>query len=130
VIGRPLLLLAAGAVTAGAGLLTVRDGADGAAPVGVDGAALFQAKGCAACHDGPDGRSPVGIGPPLDDVSAWAADRIAGTSAGDYVRQSIVAPQAFRSPAAHDGGAEMPALAVGPDELDALVAYLLDDPAG
>ena len=129
-IGRPLLLLAAGAVVAGAGLLTLRDEPGTAAPVGVDGAALFRAKGCATCHDGPDGTAPVGVGPPLDDVASWAGGRIAGTSADDYVRQSIVAPQAFTSPAAYDTYAEMPALPVGPDELDALVAYLLADPAG
>ena len=61
---------------------------------------LFQGKGCAMCHDGPDSVAPVAVGPPLDDVASFAGSRIDGTSAADYVRLSIVAPQSFISPAA------------------------------
>ena len=124
-IGRPFVLLAAGALAAGAGLLTVdRDGATSrsSAP---DGAALFQGKGCAMCHDGPDSVAPVAVGPPLDDVASFAGSRIGGTSAADYVRLSIVAPQSFISPAAPVRDVQMPTLPVAADELDALVAYLL-----
>ncbi len=124
---RPFVLLAAGALAAGAGLLTARAGDGDAARPAMSGAALFQAKGCAACHDGPDSTSPVGVGPSLADAPDWAGTRIEDVAPDEYIRQSIVAPQAFRSPFAAPG-AEMPTLALGPDELDALVTYLLAAP--
>ena len=137
-IARPALLLAAGAVAAAGGLLTLRDGDDGAGTgaaaaggvVAVDGAAVFQAKGCATCHDGPDGAAPVGVGPPHTDGASWAAARVAGTSAEESVRQSIVAPQSVISPAVVDAQFMMPVLPIAPEELDALVAYLLAERAG
>ena len=128
-IGRPVLFLATGALCAGAGLLTLRDDTGEAASPGADGAALFQAKGCAACHTGPDSTSPVGAGPELVDLAAVAGTRIDGVSAEEYVRQSIVAPQSFTSPAAGGSRLVMPTLPVAPEELDALVAYLLADPS-
>lgn len=127
--GRPLLLLAAGVAAAGAGLLTAR-GEDGTATAPMDGAALFRAKGCATCHVGPDAAASVGAGPELDDLAAVAATRIEGMAAEDYVRQSIVAPHSFRSPTVAGSPVSMPALPVAPDELDALVAYLLTDGPG
>lgn len=129
-IGHPFLFLAAGALAAGGGLLSLRDGdGDAAPPPPMTGAALFQAKGCATCHTGPDTTSPVGAGPSLAAAPSWAGSRIEGVAAEDYLRQSIVAPQVFRSPFAA-AGSEMPTLALGPDELDALVAYLLAEPPG
>jgi mono/diheme cytochrome c family protein len=125
VIGRPSALLAAAVVAAGAGLLTLRDGTAASPAVTLDGAELFHAKGCAECHDGPASDSPIGIGPSLRAAAVWAGTRIPGTSAEDYVRRSVVAPQAFRSPLVSDGSFEMPTITVSAEELDALVAYVL-----
>jgi hypothetical protein len=122
---RPLGLLAAAVAAAGAGLLTTRDHTAASPPVTLDGAAVFHAKGCAECHDGPGWDSPVGIGPSLRDAADWAGTRISGTSAEEYVRQSVVAPDVFRSPAVAEGTFEMPTITVSAEELDALVAYVL-----
>jgi cytochrome c551/c552 len=128
VIGRPVAFLAAGAVVAGTAFWTARDdGASSSGPVApaVDGASLFRAKGCSGCHQGPGVHSAVGIAPVLDDAADWAATRIPGTSAEDYVRQSIVDPQAFISPAATTT-LQMPTLPLSAAELDALVTFLLE----
>jgi mono/diheme cytochrome c family protein len=121
---RPLGLLAAAVAVAGAGALTLRDDPAASPSVALDGAEVFHAKGCAECHDGPGWDSPIGIGPSLREAAAWAGARVADTSAEDYVRQSVVAPQAFRSPLVADGF-EMPTITVSAEELDALVAYVL-----
>ncbi|CAN5794578.1 hypothetical protein BH20ACT4_BH20ACT4_13080 [soil metagenome] len=97
----------------------------------LDGAALFQAKGCAACHTGPDSKSPMDNLPDLSDAASWAASRQYGLTAAEYLEQSIRDPVAVISPEFRRGGggrvAAMPTLAVTEDEIDALVAYLLGD---
>jgi mono/diheme cytochrome c family protein len=102
------------------------DGADEAEAL--DGASLFQVKGCATCHVGPD-TSPIGeVGPSLVDVSSWAGERVEGLSAEDYVEQSMRDPAAFISPAYRPTGgpdAGMPVLQLSDDEIDDLVEYLL-----
>jgi cytochrome c5 len=125
VIARGLGLLAAAVATAGAGSLTLRDHTAASPAVTLDGAEVFHAKGCAECHDGPGWDSPVGIAPSLRDAADWAGTRIEGTSAEDYVRQSVVAPQAFRSPAVTERNFVMPTITLSAEELDALVAYVL-----
>ena len=124
-IGRPFVLLAAGALAAGLGVLTLDRGGAAAPASAPDGADVFQAKGCAMCDTGPDSVAPVEVGPPLDDVASFAGSRIAGTSAADYVRLSVLAPQSFVSPVRPNPDVLMPTLAVAPEELDALVDYLL-----
>jgi mono/diheme cytochrome c family protein len=89
----------------------------------VDGAASFQALGCAICHDGPDTTSLVGAGPPLDDAASWAGERRPGMSAEAYLAESIREPAAFFSPAASFGA--MPDLGLDDEQIDALVDYLL-----
>ena len=125
---RPLALLAAGALAAAGGLQTLGDDGGEAARAGpgLDGVSVFQAKGCAACHAGPEGTTVTGVGPSLADAPSWAGTRVEGMSADEYVRQSIVSPQSFTSPVAA-GIVPMPTLAVSPEELDALVGYLLGD---
>jgi hypothetical protein len=49
----------------------------------------------------------------------------AGPIAEQYVRESIVAPNAFKAPGANNGVGDMPTLPVDAIELTALVAYLL-----
>lgn len=99
-----------------------------------DGAVLFHSKGCASCHRGPDSESPMGVGyPSLAAVPSWAGDRREGMSAEQYLVESIAAPDAFISPAFSGGvgpGTSMPQLALTSAEIDALVAYLLAEPAG
>jgi mono/diheme cytochrome c family protein len=49
--------------------------------------------GCVACHSlTPD---KVLVGPSLADIGVTAADRVAGTSASDYLLESITDPDAF-----------------------------------
>ncbi len=101
--------------------------ADAVAAGELDGATVFRAKGCVVCHVGPGtaGES-LAIGPDLSEVAEHAGSRVEGLSDTEYVRQSILAPGAFRAP--FYGEAEMPTLLVSAPELDALVAYLLAGP--
>lgn len=94
----------------------------------LDGATLFRVKGCAGCHDGPDSTALIDGPPNLSDAESWAADRTE-LPASDYLAESIRSPGAFISPEYRpDGGPleGMPTLAVSEEEIDALVAYLLD----
>ena len=100
-----------------------------AATTSADGAALFHAKGCAACHDGPDSSALTGATfPSLADVSTWAGERQPILSAEHYLTESIREPGAFRSPMfSPDGGptTAMPELELTDAEVDAIVKYLL-----
>ncbi len=93
----------------------------------LDGADVFQAKGCATCHIGPGTESSFGIGPSLVALPSTAGSRIPGLGAEEYVRESILDPGAFMAVAPARGGpyGAMPRLAVSAAELDALVLYLL-----
>lgn len=95
----------------------------------VEGAELFRAKGCASCHDGPDSRAGIGGYPSLVDAADWAGRRRPETSAGAYLAESITEPNAFISPALTGSGPTtiMPNLTLTPDEVDALVDYLLSE---
>ena len=132
-ISEPVAFLAAGALVASVALCTARDGDGGAAQSDtttvtspLDGASLFQAKGCTTCHIGPGISSMTGVAPDLRGAAEWAGTRIPGTSATDYLRQSIRDPQAFIAVGGPDDFVQMPTLPLAPEELDALVAYLLD----
>jgi mono/diheme cytochrome c family protein len=94
----------------------------------LDGADVFQAKGCATCHMGPGTENSFGIGPNLVALPNTAGSRIPGMGAEEYVRESILDPGAFMAVAPAQGGGPygtMPRLEVSPAELDALVLYLL-----
>jgi mono/diheme cytochrome c family protein len=100
--------------------------APGSAPPG--GASLFHAKGCATCHTGPDSGAAFSEFPNLSDAPSWAATRVSGMSASEYIAQSIRDPIAVISPQFHSTGgptAGMPTLALSDAEVDALVQYLL-----
>jgi mono/diheme cytochrome c family protein len=110
---------------------TLRPSGDDASAL--DGAALFTAKGCAACHDGPDGPSMSGVGPSLAAAPEWASDRVGGLSAAAYLEQSMRSPSAFISPAWERGNGPtigMPLLRLSDAEIDAIVAYLLQRTTG
>ena len=59
------------------------------------GREIFTAAGCNACHTLADADATAEVGPDLDELAAVAAKREKGTSAEDYVRESIVDPPAF-----------------------------------
>lgn len=61
-----------------------------------NGPAVFMANGCAACHtiSSLSGASGM-LGPSLDGLGKSAAERIAGKSPADYIRESIEQPNVF-----------------------------------
>jgi mono/diheme cytochrome c family protein len=58
------------------------------------GEGLFAASGCAGCHT-IEGVSSGEVGPNLTQIADVAATRKDGVSAEDYIRESIVTPNAF-----------------------------------
>ena len=88
----------------------------------IDGETVFLTKGCTGCHS-IDGVSETAlIGPDLTALADRAAARVEAMGAEDYVRQSVLDPQAFIV----DGyGPLMPTLPLNTEELDALVEFLL-----
>lgn len=86
------------------------------------GQTLFERK-CAACH-AISPHAPAGYGPSLSDISQAAALRKPGLSAAEYLRESIVEPEKFRSPGSQG---EMPrglASHFTDAQLMSLIAYL------
>ena len=100
-----------------------------APPTLLDGASMFQAKGCATCHTGPDSTSPHGL-PNLRKASTWAGTRQPGQSAEQYLAESMRSPGVFISPTferPQGPTTGMPTLALSEAEIDVLVAYLLGE---
>ena len=68
--------------------------------------------------------------PSLADAAAWADDRRTNLGAQDYLTESIAAPGVFISPVFQPGQSgpttAMPQLRLSSEEIDALVAYLLE----
>jgi mono/diheme cytochrome c family protein len=107
-------------------------GASGAGPAAIAGG-LFASKGCAACHtiqSLPFARGTVG--PNLTNLGREAGTMKPGMAAKDYIRESILQPNAFVVPG-FPSPSPMPPFTVGPtsggtvftqDELDAMVDYL------
>ena len=100
----------------------------GAAP-GAAGKALFTDTGCNACHTLADAGSNAKIGPVLDNLAADAAKygKEEGQTPEEYVKASIETPDAFVVP--KFGKGIMPTTYksdLSPEEIDALVKYLLD----
>jgi cytochrome c oxidase subunit 2 len=94
---------------------------------GPDGKTVFDSTGCGSCHTLADAGSNARVGPNLDELARVARRREPGTSAEEYVRESIVDPRAF----AVRGfpGNVMPTDyrdQLSDEELDALVEYLLN----
>jgi cytochrome c oxidase subunit 2 len=87
------------------------------------GSETFAQAGCGGCHALAKAGTDAQIGPPLDDLAAAAEE--AGMPVGEFVRQSIVDPDAVITPDYQPG--VMPkdfGESLSPDELDALVAYV------
>ncbi|HEX2405156.1 MAG TPA: cytochrome c [Acidimicrobiia bacterium] len=97
---------------------------EAAAADSIEGRTVFLTKGCTGCHS-REGDSDTGFsGPDLTGLAERAANRVEGLSAEEYVRQSVLDPQAYIV----DGyGSHMPVLPVDSAELEALVDYLLGE---
>ena len=92
------------------------------------GKAAYTKYGCASCHGVPGGAGVVG--PNLGGVATRAKTRVAGQSAEEYIRTSIVNPLAYLAPDCASGPCQpvMPQnfqRQMAPKELDGLVQYLL-----
>ena len=131
--GSDVTVLAAGS-TVEPGRRLVIEAFDVPPPPGADlGRSLFASAGlganlgCNVCHSLEPGESLVG--PSLADIATVAGSRVPGIGAEDYIRQSIVDPDAFTLPGYPAGqmiGDYEERLT--PEELDALVAFLLTLP--
>ena len=87
------------------------------------GSETFAQAGCGGCHALAKAGTDAQVGPPLDDLAARAEE--AGQPVAEFVRQSIVDPDAVVAPDYQPG--VMPkdfAESLSPEELDALVAYV------
>ena len=96
-------------------------------PPGAAGKSVFAANGCASCHTLKAAGASGKVGPDLDKLPAYAKQ--AGKPLEDFVRESIVDPNAYVQPGFPKG--VMPPFATLPkDQLDALVAFLIASSKG
>lgn len=87
------------------------------------GAQVYREKSCATCHQiGTDGGT---AGPPLTHIGTVAGSRRPGTSAEDYVRQSVLDPGAYVVPGYPDTMPRGLARGLSQEDFDDLVRYLL-----
>jgi mono/diheme cytochrome c family protein len=93
------------------------------------GEQIFTAAGCAGCHTFSPAGSNGTIGPNLNDLAAAAAKREPGKSAEEYVRESLLKPEAFLAPGF---GNAMPSFEgrLTDKQIQALVDYLLKSGGG
>lgn len=103
--------------------------ASGNADLVAQGQSIFNGKGgCAACH-AIEGISSGAVGPDLTHIGTDAANRKPGTSARDYIHESIRDPQAFVASGVERAvpGIMTSALtsSLSDSEVDALVEFLL-----
>jgi cytochrome c oxidase subunit 2 len=90
----------------------------------LDGRTVFLTKGCTGCHSRDGAPGEAAVGPDLTGLAARAGSRIPGLEAEDYVRQSLLQPQAFLVAGYSD---EMPTLPLSPNEIELLIEFLLPD---
>jgi cytochrome c oxidase subunit 2 len=95
-------------------------GGSGAAALGKT---TFASAGCGGCHAFKPAGTDAQVGPDLDNLAADA--KAAGEPVADYIRQSIVDPNAVITKG-YQPGVMPPTFGdtLKPDELDALVAFL------
>ncbi len=106
-------------------LASEREGGGAGAGGGTDGESVFASAGCGACHAfGPAG-SDAEVGPGLDDLSAAA-----GAELEEYVRQSIVDPNAVVAEGYQpDVMPDTYENTLTEEQLDGLVQYLVEGQA-
>lgn len=95
------------------------------------GKAVFAANGCSGCHGDPSLGTAGTVGPTMAGIASRAGSEVAGLSAEEYIRQSILQPNAHLV-AQCPTGACLPnlmpqtfATTIPPKQLDGLVQYLL-----
>ena len=54
-----------------------------------------EAPPCSTCHRVEEGGSGLALGPGLEDIASRAATRVEGMSAEEYLRESILDPEAY-----------------------------------
>jgi sulfur oxidation c-type cytochrome SoxX len=89
------------------------------------GKQVFTSNACIGCHT-IEGVSAGTVGPNLTHIGTEAASMVAGQSAEDYIRQSIVNPGAFIVPNYQDLMPKNFSDLLTQQQIDDLVAYLLD----
>jgi mono/diheme cytochrome c family protein len=94
------------------------------------GKATYTAQGCVGCHGEPGGAGI--IGPNLGGIATRAGSTVAGQSAEEYIRTSIVNPNAHIVAQCPTGACTSPSAMpatygqlLAPEQLDGLVQYLL-----
>jgi cytochrome c oxidase subunit 2 len=97
-------------------------------PPGQAGLTVFTAQGCASCHTLAAAKATGKIGPDLDNLPADA--KKAGKPLEDYVRESIVDPNAYVVPGFNAGVMPATYAQLPKDQLDALVTFLSAPPKG
>ena len=113
----------------GGGPQTGEQGAAGGPPG--DGKEVFAANGCGGCHQLADAGSSGTTGPSLDALAADAKKFGGGKSLEAYVRDSVVNPNGTIVEGFAEG--TMPqnyGKELTPEQLDALVAYLVEQAGG
>lgn len=114
-----IVVLLGGATVA---VFAVNTPSDQVRPQEIDGRVVFLTKGCTSCHSLAGVSTTGQIGPNLTGLADRAGDRVDGLEAEDYIRQSVLDPEAF----VVDGFSPlMPTLPLDTEELDALVEFLL-----
>jgi mono/diheme cytochrome c family protein len=97
-------------------------------PVATDpiarGRQVYRTLGCASCHEASLSNLFRPVGPPLNEAGLVGGKRVPGTSAEDYLRQSITDPGAYLVPGYPDSMPRSLAQDLSPEDLAALVAYL------
>jgi hypothetical protein len=95
-------------------------------------AAAVTKGGCGACHVMPGVPNAVGqVGPDMSNIGVDAATRVPGQTAEQYIRDSILNPNAFTAPNCPFGACitgTMPAninVMLSPEEIDTIINYLV-----
>lgn len=78
---------------------------------------------CAVCHTASG--DTVIVGPPLQGVATRAETRVAGLDARAYIEQSILDPSAYVNEGYNDLMPKTFGQVLSPEELNALIEYLL-----
>ena len=93
--------------------------------------AAFNKGGCSACHTIPGIPGANGnVGPDLTEIGAGAATRVEGVAADEYLRQSILDPNAVIAPECPNGSCpanvmlQTFAQTLSEDDLNSIVSYL------
>ncbi len=123
--GGLLLLLVSLAVTLAVGHTAIALSAQAADAPDRATRAAFAAAGCGGCHMIPGIANAVGqVGPDLSNIGNDAGSRMAGQGAVDYLRQSILEPNAYIAPSCPQG--DCPASVMPPNMAERMTGQQID----